>query len=136
MPDYALPTLNINQPIITEDSQIMASLLKFAIWNPGWTSSQIEDTLVSMRKIRAQYTQDVPDFPQALQGYLDSAVKRYHEDWQANVSYEQVGPNTYTLIIRISDGLNVPVINMDDVVVRDGEILLKSDLEEIDTHGY
>ena len=63
-------------------------------------------------------------------------MKRYHSDWQANVSYRQVGVNTYTLIIRITDGMNVPVINMDDIVVRDGEILLKSDLEEINTDGY
>lgn len=131
MSEYALPTLNINQPIITNMSQIMASLLKFAIWNPGWTSSQIEDSLVSMRKLRAEHMDDVNEFARMLQIKLDMAVKRYRSDWKASVSCYQTGVDTVNLTIKIADSMNVPVISMDDVIVRDGEILLKSDLKEI-----
>lgn len=133
---YALPTLNINQPIIDDDHLIMLALLKFMFWNPGWTSSQIEDTLLSMRKLRAQCSQDIPDFPQAIQTRLRDAVQRYHPEWKVTVSHEMLSPTTYKLIIAITDEINQPVINMDDFVVRDGEILLKSDLQEIYTDGY
>jgi hypothetical protein len=133
---YALPTLNINQPIIDDDHLIMLALLKFMFWNPGWTSSQIEDTLLSMRKLRAQCSQDIPDFPQAIQTRLRDAVQRYHPEWKVTVSHEMLSPTTYKLIIAITDEINQPVINMDDFVVRDGEILLKSDLQEINTDGY
>lgn len=133
---YALPTLNINQPIIDDDHLIMMALLKFMFWNPGWTSSQIEDTLLSMRKLRAQCSQDIPDFPQAIQTRLRDAVQRYHPEWKVTVSHEMLSPTTYKLIIAITDEINQPVINMDDFVVRDGEILLKSDLQEINTDGY
>ena len=133
---YALPTLNINQPIIDDDHLIMLALLKFMFWNPGWTSSQIEDTLLSMRKLRAQCSQDIPDFPQTLQIRLRDAVQRYHPEWKVTVSHEMLSPTTYKLIIAITDEINQPVINMDDFVVRDGEILLKSDLQEIYTDGY
>ena len=133
---YALPTLNINQPIIDDDHLIMLALLKFMFWNPGWTSSQIEDTLLSMRKLRAQCSQDIPDFPQTLQIRLRDAVQRYHPEWKVTVSHEMMSPTTYKLIISITDEINQPVINMDDFVVRDGEILLKSDLQEIYTDGY
>lgn len=133
---YALPTLNINQPIIDDDHLIMLALLKFMFWNPGWTSSQIEDTLLSMRKLRAQCSQDIPDFPQAIQTRLRDAVQRYHPEWKVTVSHEMLSPSTYKLIIAITDEINQPVINMDDFVVRDGEILLKSDLQEINTDGY
>lgn len=133
---YALPTLNINQPIIDDDHLIMLALLKFMFWNPGWTSSQIEDTLLSMRKLRAQCSQDIPDFPQAIQTRLRDAVQRYHPEWKVTVSHEMMSPTTYKLIISITDEINQPVINMDDFVVRDGEILLKSDLQEINTDGY
>ncbi len=133
---YALPTLNINQPIIDDDHLIMLALLKFMFWNPGWTSSQIEDTLLSMRKLRAQCSQDIPDFPQAIQTRLRDAVQRYHPEWKVTVSHEMMSPTTYKLIIAITDEINQPVINMDDFVVRDGEILLKSDLQEINTDGY
>lgn len=133
---YALPTLNINQPIIDDDHLIMLALLKFMFWNPGWTSSQIEDTLLSMRKLRAQCSQDIPDFPQTLQIRLRDAVQRYHPEWKVTVSHEMLSPTIYKLIIAITDEINQPVINMDDFVVRDGEILLKSDLQEIYTDGY
>lgn len=133
---YALPTLNINQPIIDDDHLIMLALLKFMFWNPGWTSSQIEDTLLSMRKLRAQCSQDIPDFPQAIQTRLRDAVQRYHPEWKVTVSHEMMSPTTYKLIIAITDEINQPVINMDDFVVKDGEILLKSDLQEINTDGY
>lgn len=133
---YALPTLNINQPIIDDDHLIMLALLKFMFWNPGWTSSQIEDTLLSMRKLRAQCSQDIPDFPQVIQTRLRDAVQRYHPEWKVTVSHEMLSPSTYKLIIAITDEINQPVINMDDFVVRDGEILLKSDLQEINTDGY
>lgn len=133
---YALPTLNINQPIIDDDHLIMLALLKFMFWNPGWTSSQIEDTLLSMRKLRAQCSQDIPDFPQVIQTRLRDAVQRYHPEWKVTVSHEMLSPTTYKLIIAITDEINQPVINMDDFVVRDGEILLKSDLQEINTDGY
>ena len=133
---YALPTLNINQPIIDDDHLIMLALLKFMFWNPGWTSSQIDATLLSMRKLRAQCSQDIPDFPQAIQTRLRDAVQRYHPEWKVTVSHEMLSPTTYKLIIAITDEINQPVINMDDFVVRDGEILLKSDLQEINTDGY
>lgn len=124
-----LPTLNINQPIISDPSQIAISILKFAFWNPGWTSNIIEETLVSMRKLRAQTAQDIPDFPNALGDKLDAAIKRYFPRYRANVTYEETGPNTYKLIISLLDNRNIPIISADDIVVKDGEIMLKSDLE-------
>ena len=132
----ALPTLNVNQPIIDDPTQIMIALLKFLFWNPGWTSSQIEDELLSMRKFRAQTGQEINDMKSTLQTCLNDAVQRYRNDWKASVDHEILSPTTYRLKIAITDNVGVPVINMNDIVVKDGEIMLKSDLKEIDDAGY
>ena len=132
----ALPTLNINQPVIEDPHQIMIALLKFLFWNPGWTSSQIEDQLLSMRKFRAQTGQDVGDMKSAIQTCLNNAVKRYRDDWKVSVNHEDLSPTTYRLKIAITDSVGVPVINMNDIVVKDGEIMLKSDLEEINDEEF
>ena len=127
-----LPTLNINQPIVEDLSQIMVSLLKFAFWNPGWTSSYLEHTLVSMRKLRAETGQDIENFPHRLQVYLGEAVRRYDPSLQVTVTPTRIGVTTYSLSIAITNGQNIPVINLEDIIVRDGEIMLRSDLEPIE----
>ena len=129
-----LPTLNINQPIIDDPSQIAVSLLKFAFWNPGSTSSYLEHMLISMRKLRASTGQDITKFPNALQYQLDAAIKRYNDRYTASVTSERLSPTTYKLVISIRDTAGVPLINIDDIVIDDGEIKLKSDLKEIERY--
>ena len=89
-----------------------------------------------MRKFRAQTGQDVGDMKSAIQTCLNSAVKRYRDDWKGSVNHEDLSPTTYRLKIAITDSVGVPVINMNDIVVKDGEIMLKSDLEEINDEEF
>lgn len=125
-----IPTLFINQPIIKKDNELMAYLVKFSFYNPGWTSNWLEEQLVSMRKLRAQHTEDIREFPNALQEVLNNAVQRYNPQWKATVTSKPVDMLTYTLIISITDQNGTPVISSDSIVVKDGEIMLASELEE------
>lgn len=125
-----IPTLFINQPIIDKDSELMTYLLKFSFFNPGWTSNWIEEQLVSMRKLRALHTEDIRAFPMALQDVLNSAVQNYNPQWKAAVTTKTIDTLTYTLIISITDQDGVPVISSDSIVIKDGDIMLASELEE------
>lgn len=125
-----IPTLFINQPVIKKDSELMAYLLKFSFFNPGWTSNWIEEQLISMRKLRAQHTEDIREFPNALQEVLNAAVQRYNPQWKATVTTKPVDMLTYTLIISITDQTGTPVISSDGVVIKDGVLMLASELEE------
>ena len=125
-----IPTLFINQPIIKKDNELMAYLVKFSFYNPGWTSNWLEEQLVSMRKLRAQHTEDIREFPNALQEVLNNAVQRYNPQWKATVTSKPVDMLTYTLIISITDQNGTPVISSDSIVVKDGEIMLARELEE------
>lgn len=124
-----IPTLNINQPIITQSSDQMAYLLKFMFWNPGWTSSIVESTLLSLRKLRAKYTEDISTYPQAIEALLKMAVYNYNTQWTASVRTDRIEDRTYALVISIVGNDGVPIINNDSIVIRDGQVMLRTDLE-------
>lgn len=127
-----IPTLFINQPVIKNDSEIAAYLLKFTFWNPGWTSSQIDNMLCSMRKIRAQTNEDIHKFPSTLQSVLTDAVRRFNPAWKVIVNAEQTDVNVYKLVISMQDGQGTPLLLSKDIAIRDGEFILATELERTD----
>ena len=127
-----IPTLFINQPVIEKDSEIAAYLLKFTFWNPGWTSSQIENMLCSMRKIRASTNEDISKFPHTLQSILTDAVRRFNPAWKVVVTTELTAVNVYKLIISMQDGQGTPLILSKDIVIKDNEFMLATELEATD----
>lgn len=124
-----IPSLSLNMPLITDPKEQVVYLLKHAFHNPGWTSSFIEDSLVSMRKLRAQYTEDKTKFTSALQIYLQNAIQRYQPSFRVEVSSRDVDVNTYTLVIAITDSMNRLVLSTSDIKVIDGVIVLKTDTD-------
>lgn len=127
-----IPSFSLNVSMITNPSDQVAYIIRHAFHNPGWTSSFIDDQLVSMRKLRAQYTEDKEYFINALQAALQRAIEQYQPTFIVSISgvNSKTVPNAYKLIIVVNNSLGECVLNMDSVRVVDGVLLLKSDLRE------
>ena len=66
-----IPALFINQMEISTPQDVAAYLIRFLIMNPGWTSSQIESTLLSMRKSVSTTAEDIARLPEYIQGLIE-----------------------------------------------------------------
>jgi aspartate/tyrosine/aromatic aminotransferase len=87
-----IPVLSINTDQITKRDDQLAYLLRHAFYNPGWTSSQIESSLVSMRRLLAQYEDDPAEFANALKQRLEAAVQRLYAYCRVNVTTYNISP--------------------------------------------
>ena len=126
-----IPTLFINQMEVSSPQDIAAYLLKFLIQNPGWTSSQIEDTLLSMRKFVASSAEDISGLPDVIRMVFNIAIEKYFPGYSVRVSTTRQTETTYALTISILDGLQTPVLTTEDFVIENGEFMLKSQVRDI-----
>ena len=65
-----IPVLSINTDQLTKKEDQLAYLIRHAFYNPGWTSSQIEGYLVSIRRILAKSEYDRNEFANSLKQKL------------------------------------------------------------------
>lgn len=127
----AIPTLFVNQPSLSSPPDVVAYLLRFMATNPGWTSSQIEASLLSMRKFVFKHTEDIAVLPGAIQAVLDAAVKRYFPNYNAVVLGKRVTETRYSLQISVTDALGASVLSTDDFVIDNGEFKLVSEIRNV-----
>lgn len=127
-----IPTLFINQMEVTTPEDVVAYLLRFMIMNPGWTSSQIEASLLSMRKFVARHTENIEVLPGAVQNVLDAAIKRHYPDLSASVTSTRLDEaNNYNLHISVTDSYGTPVLSTDDFMIEDGQFVLNPEVRDV-----
>ena len=117
MPKGVIPVLDINTPTLENRSDKLIYLLKFLLFNPGWTSSWYDDRLLSMRKSMAEYTEDPNKLVPALQRYLDTAIQKFYQDYHCiiNVIKDEDDPTVYTMDISVVDSIGNRVITLDKI---------------------
>ena len=110
-----IPTLDINQPVITNKSDKMTYLLKFLMYNPGWVSSWYDNHLLSMRQSMAANTEDRNKLVPALQQYLNQVIHNFYPDYSCTLETHDHNndPLVYDIDIYIRDGLGNIVIQLD-----------------------
>jgi len=116
---------------ISTPQDVAAYLIRFLIMNPGWTSSQIESTLLSMRKSVSATAEDIARLPEYIQDSLNIAMAAYHPGYSATVKATQVTKTTYNLHIAVLDRTGAPVLTADDFVIDNGEFKLKSEVRSM-----
>ena len=124
-----IPVLSLNTDQLTKKEDQLAYLVRHAFYNPGWTSSQIEGYLVSMRRILAKCEYDRDEFIAILKQKLELAVKHLYADHSVSVDSYMISPNTYGVTISIIDGKGQPVLSYDTIKVENNEIILDFDKE-------
>lgn len=122
-----IPVLSINTDQLTRKEDQLAYLIRHAFYNPGWTSSQIEGYLVSMRRLLAQSEYDRNEFANALKQRLELAVKHYYADHSVSVDTYMITPNSYGVTISILDSQGQPALSDENIKVVDNEIILEFD---------
>ncbi len=124
-----IPVLSINTDKLTKKEDQLAYLIRHAFYNPGWTSSQIEGALVSMRRLLAYYEYDRNEFANGLKQKLEQAVKHLYADHSVTVDTTMLSPNTYSVSISITNAQGQPVLSSTNIKVVDNNIILQFDRE-------
>lgn len=122
-----IPVLSINTDQLTRKEDQLAYLIRHAFYNPGWTSSQIEGYLVSMRRLLAQAEYDRNEFANLLKQRLELAVKHYYADHSVSVDTYMITPTSYGVTISILDSQGQPALSDENIKVVDNEIILEFD---------
>ena len=124
-----IPVLSINTDQLTKKEDQIAYIIRHAFYNPGWTSSQIEGSLISMRRVLAHYEYDRNEFVNGLKQKLELAVKHLYATMNVSVDSVVLSPNTYKVVISITNDQGVPVLSSSNIKVIDNEIILDFDKE-------
>ena len=122
-----IPVLSINTDQVVKREDQIAYIIRHAFYNPGWTSSQIEGSLVSIRRLLAQYENDKAEFVNALKQRLELAVKHLYADLFVNVDTYDITPARYGVRISISDSKGQLIMSSNDIRVENNEIKLRVD---------
>lgn len=125
-----IPVLSINTDKLTRREDQIAYIIRHAFYNPGWTSSQIEGYLVSMRRLLAQHEYDRSEFANGLKQKLELAVKHLYADLSVSVDTVVLSPNTYSVTIAVTDAQGQPILSSSNIEVVDNEIILTFDKEQ------
>lgn len=106
MNNPCIPLLS-NGPItiLKKKTDIAAYLIEFMFNNPGETSDQIEDELISFRKLNAMYGNDQKLLAAAVGDQLQAILSKYYPDSGIVVSCDShdIDASWYGLIINIMD---------------------------------
>lgn len=122
-----IPVLSINTDQLTRKEDQLAYLIRHAFYNPGWTSSQIEGYLVSIRRLLAQSEYDRNEFASSLKQRLELAVKHLYADHSVSVDTYMIDPAKYGVTISILNSQGQPVLSYDNIKVENNEIILEFD---------
>lgn len=119
-----IPSYSLYTDRVTDPHEQMAYLLSFAFMNPGSTSSQIEDMLVSIRKLLAECGHDKARFVTALESQLHSAVERYNPRYRTIVKADDISDIAYRITVSIYDEYDQLVVNRNMLRVSDGNLCI------------
>lgn len=130
-----VPTFFLNEQVINTDSDICAYILKFLFWNPGSTSNQIEQSLLSMRKMSATYAEDINVFPMQLGHAITNALQSYNRNWNCHVevAHRDDENKTYGLLLKITDGSGNNLLTTDSLMIKDGYLTVRNEYEDTNT---
>ena len=112
-----IPTLNINDPVLESGADKMIYLLKFLMYNPGWTSSWYDSKLLSMRRSMAEYTESARTLVPALERFLTEVIRKYYPSYSCHIEviYEDDAQTQYSMDISIRDAAGNLVISLDRI---------------------
>lgn len=88
MPTTVMPVLSSVVGYVQDVRDIVATMLRFLIMNPGRTSSLWEDKLMSFRKMAAMYESDREDFANKLSAILTSKFNSMFSNYKFEVDVE------------------------------------------------
>ena len=125
-----IPTLFVNKDEMRTPQEVISYLLKFMMHNPGWTSSQIEGGMLSMRKFAAETSENINALPGMVESILSSAINKHFPNYSVKVN-ATVMPDqvTYRMSILVMDTVGEHVFGTDDFIVRDGKLMLNVEAE-------
>ncbi len=124
--EIVIPSLNLNNDKLSDPQDKLAYLIKFVLLSPGFTSSFMEHSLISFRKLEAAYGRDKGNFASILQEKLNGAVFNMFPDagYKVSVTTEDNEDGTgFAVTISITNASGVPVIGTDKIYVTDGNNL-------------
>jgi hypothetical protein len=124
-----IPSLTINQPFIKDRASKLAYLIKFALHNPGWTSSLIENQLVSMRNIEAKCGNDHAAVATMLQQQLSAAMHLHDDDADVSVTVGVNDQNEYRYVIKVVDVTSRELLLTNDIIKNVNGDLILSEME-------
>lgn len=126
-----IPTLSLNQPLIKDRASKLAYLIKFALHNPGWTSSIIESQLVSMRFIEAKAGDDPNAVAVMLQQHLSAAMRLHDDNINVNVTVGANDTGDLRYLIRVTDMTTQQLIITSSMVKATGGDFILTAMEGI-----
>lgn len=145
-PIPVIPTLHNNSvPVIKDVSRQMAYIVRWYFANPGRTSSNNEDELISFRKLNAIYGKDPLTMCNQTQQALQRICSRYVNNVNVEVTFDMqdkkdrdgILQGTYTMTIRIADASGMPLIEDANIVITDNgdKINVVPTIKELSRNG-
>lgn len=133
MPEV-IPTLYVNRPVIEDEAERVAYLIKHLLYNPGNISSVYEPYLLSSRKAVSFVRREPAEMASAIGAQLNGVLRDH--GLQAEVSYTQDESTPFQchLVIRILDRSNRLVTELDDFAIKDGQMVLKAAYNQDNVH--
>lgn len=127
-PIPVIPTLHNNSvPVIKDVSRQMAYIVRWYFANPGRTSSNNEEELISFRKLNAIYGKDPLTMCNQTQTALQRICSKFVQNVNVEVTYEMkngrdrdgVLQGNYTMTIRILDATGMPLIEDANIAITE-----------------
>lgn len=129
------PVLTTDTAYVDSFSQQVATLLRFMVMNPGWTSSLVEQDMLSFRKLAAEYEGDRLAFASQLKIRFLARLNAMFPNKDFDISftpsdYEKDTPDgRYTVAVSVivnDDKEKIPVLISGEIVVdpKTNEIII------------
>ena len=119
-----IPTLHSGPvTVISNTADIVAYLIRHSLKNPGFTSSFIENDLVSFRKLEAEHVDKI-DLVATYQQQLQTIILRNlpNESLNVMVNWEDVDGFNYKLAIDVTDSTGATILVSGKVTISKNKI--------------
>lgn len=130
--DTVIPSLTLNNPLIRNKASKVAYILRHAMNNPGWTSSQIEGELVSMRRSDALNGSRPDAVATSIKSDLTNALRYHYEEIEVDVKPVFVEGATYKFVIHVTEQGGINILTMETVRTENGEFILNETITNIE----
>lgn len=140
MPITVTPALSTKAGYIEDVRDQIATLIRFVIMNPGWTSSIWESDMISFRNMSSRYEGDRETFASRLGDRVKSTIDRMFSDYSASCDFTTSNYNTeqddgrYSISFNIfinkrGDATSEPALISGNITVdpKTNDIILKYD---------
>ena len=133
MPKSVIPVLSTGQDQLTRPVDQIAYILRHAYYNPGWTSSYIEDYLISLQKLYAENHHDLLHMAERLKELLTYSLNTmYNGMYIVTTQVYDIDNLTKGVRIGISDQNQNLILSSDDIRFSNGQCYIKAATEEIE----